>query len=259
MRSHAGRLLFVCLAIGAVAGVASGQGLFDLDRIPVRKPGPPVDFGTTQETFVSIGEWEFAPVSSDQPYADLGVAQSNLLRYSTLAGGGFLAPVRVPDGAILTSVTFHLCDGSSTAQHWGAALATAANLDGSFAIVGSQLNSVSNVANPCAAYTEDLTPFNVVADSQSSRIVLIAATLATNASNALAGATVGYKLRVSPAPGTATFNDVPTNHPFFQYIEALAKSGITGGCGSGNYCPDAPVTRGQMAVFLAKGLGLQFP
>jgi hypothetical protein len=63
---------------------------------------------------------------------------------------------------------------------------------------------------------------------------------------------------VSPAPGVATFNDVPTNHPFFQFIEALSASGITGGC-QGNpplYCPDNPVTRGQVAVFLAKALGL---
>jgi S-layer family protein len=64
---------------------------------------------------------------------------------------------------------------------------------------------------------------------------------------------------VSPAPGSATFGDVPTGHPFFQFIEALAASGITGGCGSGNYCPDAPLTRGQMAVFLSKALGLHFP
>jgi hypothetical protein len=63
---------------------------------------------------------------------------------------------------------------------------------------------------------------------------------------------------VSTAPGSPTFNDVPTNHPFFQYIEALSKSGITGGCGAGNYCPDNPVTRGQMAVFLSKALGLSF-
>lgn len=69
---------------------------------------------------------------------------------------------------------------------------------------------------------------------------------------------VGYQLQVSPAPDTATFADVPTNHPFFQFIEALAASRITSGCGGGNFCPDAPVTRGQMAVFLARALGLNF-
>lgn len=32
--------------------------------------------------------------------------------------------------------------------------------------------------------------------------------------------------------------------------------GITGGCGSGNRCPNNSVTRGQMAVFLTKTVGL---
>jgi hypothetical protein len=63
---------------------------------------------------------------------------------------------------------------------------------------------------------------------------------------------------VSPAPATATFGDVPTSHPFFRYVEALVASGITAGCGGGNYCPDAALTRGQMAVFLSKALGLHF-
>ncbi len=62
--------------------------------------------------------------------------------------------------------------------------------------------------------------------------------------------------QVSPAPSVATFNDVPTNHPQFQFIEALEASAITVGCGGGNYCPNSPLTRGQMAVFLAKALGL---
>ena len=70
---------------------------------------------------------------------------------------------------------------------------------------------------------------------------------------------VGYRLQVSPAPATPTFNDVPTDDPGFQFIEALAASGITGGCGGGNFCPDSAVTRRQMAIFLAKALGLSYP
>jgi hypothetical protein len=70
-----------------------------------------------------------------------------------------------------------------------------------------------------------------------------------------------WERQVSPAPGVATFNDVPTDHPFFQFVEALSASGITAGCSVAPplYCPDAPLTRGQMAVFLAKGFGLQWP
>lgn len=69
-----------------------------------------------------------------------------------------------------------------------------------------------------------------------------------------------YKLQVSPGPGTATFTDVPTGHLFFQYIEALAAAGITGGCNASppQYCPDAPVTRGQMAVFVSRALSLHW-
>jgi len=67
-----------------------------------------------------------------------------------------------------------------------------------------------------------------------------------------------YKRQVSPAPATATFNDVGTGHIFFRYVEALVDSGITAGCGGGSYCPDAPVSRGQMAVFLSKALGLHW-
>jgi len=72
---------------------------------------------------------------------------------------------------------------------------------------------------------------------------------------------VQYKLQVSAAPGTATFSDVPMSHPFFQFIEALAASGITAGCNLAppQFCPDAPVTRGQMAVFLSRALGLHWP
>jgi hypothetical protein len=72
------------------------------------------------------------------------------------------------------------------------------------------------------------------------------------------GVDIWWTRQVSPAPAVATFNDVPTDHNFFQFIEALYASGITGGCSGAPplYCPDNPVTRGQMAVFLAKALGL---
>ena len=71
---------------------------------------------------------------------------------------------------------------------------------------------------------------------------------------------VWWRRTVSDPPATPTFADVPNGHPFYQFVEALGASGITGGCGDGSvYCPDAALTRGQMAVFLAKALGLHWP
>ena len=55
-----------------------------------------------------------------------------------------------------------------------------------------------------------------------------------------------------PPPCSGVFPDVPCSSNFSPWIEALAAAGITGGCGSGNYCPLADVTRQQMAVFLLK-------
>ena len=39
-------------------------------------------------------------------------------------------------------------------------------------------------------------------------------------------------------------------------ISRIADAGITSGCGPGVYCPDEPMLRKQMAVFLARALGL---
>jgi hypothetical protein len=60
----------------------------------------------------------------------------------------------------------------------------------------------------------------------------------------------------SPPPCSGIFKDVVCTPGigFPDWIEALAAEGITGGCGSGNYCPSNPVTRGQMAAFIRRAL-----
>jgi hypothetical protein len=57
---------------------------------------------------------------------------------------------------------------------------------------------------------------------------------------------------VPPAATGTVFEDVPLTHPFGRWIEALAREGITGGCGTSRYCPESVVSRGQMAVFLLR-------
>ena len=56
-----------------------------------------------------------------------------------------------------------------------------------------------------------------------------------------------------PAVGNSTgFTDVAPNYWAGAWIKQLVTEGITAGCGSGNYCPESPVTRAQMAVFLLR-------
>jgi S-layer family protein len=59
-----------------------------------------------------------------------------------------------------------------------------------------------------------------------------------------------------PTPATQRFADVPPSNPFYNFIDRLAALGITVGCGGGNYCPSASVTRGQMASFLNTAFNL---
>jgi hypothetical protein len=60
-----------------------------------------------------------------------------------------------------------------------------------------------------------------------------------------------------PAVGSTTgFSDVPVNHWAAAWIKQLVAEGITSGCGTGAYCPESPVTRAQMAVFLVRTFDL---
>ena len=57
----------------------------------------------------------------------------------------------------------------------------------------------------------------------------------------------------APPPATGTvFGDVSADAPAAPYIEELFHEGITAGCGGGEYCPDAPVSRAEAAVLLLK-------
>ncbi|MBL8219605.1 MAG: S-layer homology domain-containing protein [Bryobacterales bacterium] len=53
-----------------------------------------------------------------------------------------------------------------------------------------------------------------------------------------------------PHASGAYFNDVNSSHVFFPFVQKMKESGITSGCTATNYCPDNPVTRGQMSVFV---------
>jgi hypothetical protein len=55
---------------------------------------------------------------------------------------------------------------------------------------------------------------------------------------------------------TDRFPDVPTSNPHHDDVNQIAAAGITTGFPDGTYKPDAFVTRGQMATFLARTAGL---
>lgn len=59
-----------------------------------------------------------------------------------------------------------------------------------------------------------------------------------------------------PVGGSTGFNDVPISHWAAAWIKQLAAEGISSGCGGGNFCPEVPVTRAQMAGLLVRTFNL---
>lgn len=57
-----------------------------------------------------------------------------------------------------------------------------------------------------------------------------------------------------PGPSGTVFGDVSSDYWAAAWIEQLAADGITAGCGGGDYCPEDPVTRAQMAIFLERAM-----
>lgn len=245
-----------------LAGASSfvpGQSLIDPATLPRAAARTPGAHGTTATSYVSIGPWQFDPIASSTTYDDLGAGTARASRFGTGGVGAFVAPVNLPNGSLLVSVEFDLCDSNASNNHVQSALEACDLLGETCAVLGGAMTSVSDELVPCVRYTNDLTPLQFTVDNLAGRLFLVARTHALDETNSISGALVGYRLQVSPAPATATFADVPTGHLFFRAIEALAASGITSGCGGGNYCPEQPVTRGEIAKFLANALGLQHP
>jgi len=59
--------------------------------------------------------------------------------------------------------------------------------------------------------------------------------------------------------GSITFPDVLPSHWSFDWVEAIAASGLTSGYPDGTFRPETQVTRAEMAIFLLKGNGITPP
>ncbi|MBL8174006.1 MAG: S-layer homology domain-containing protein, partial [Bryobacterales bacterium] len=73
------------------------------------------------------------------------------------------------------------------------------------------------------------------------------------------GATLVVRARLATSnqfanPVTPLFTDVPFGDTFFAAIQKAKQLGVTSGCTATTYCPGNPLTRGQAAVFVIRGL-----
>lgn len=253
--------------IRAALPLILGLGLAAPAAAQVRKAAP-ATYGTSAVSYVEIPGSAFFPDDSSDGYnTDFATGA----RYTLLCSGNCLgAAVSLPSGAKVVYLELDF-DDENAGGYVGGTLLTCDFLGGNCVLhpvagagpadclFGGWICSGNAYSGGYSFMTADLTPDDITVNNLSGSLRLRASVQGSSAR--IVGMIVGYVLQVSAAPGSPSFNDVPTNHPFFQFIEALKASGITGGCQASPplYCPDAPLTRGQMAVFLSKALGLQFP
>jgi hypothetical protein len=211
-------------------------------------------YGTSSTSNYVVPAYEFLPA-----FGGMGNFVSNGFGARGCSSNcSFIAPVRLPAGAVILAMEYEACDTDPAGQT-SMNLIRQPSLEGPFTILEAVGTGVPTTPG-CAFFTATLaTPHTVNNNNNTYQLkgdVFSSAGLAVR----FQAVRIVYRLRVSNAPGTASFpNDVPTSHPFFQFVEALAAAGITGGCSAGSFCPNSPVTRGEMAVFLATALGLHFP
>ena len=233
--------LALFLLFFAVSGLAQ-------QRIPAAET-----YGTLSQTALVLPEQAFQPWDHTTTYA---VVFESYVKYVSNNGGCCLnAPVTLPEGAQAIGIEIEGCDTSATAELSALFIGCqkpASACQGSLPFAGSGVS-----ATPlCGTFRADF--FQPVTINNANNIYFVEVHTDTAGATTLRAVRVYYKLQISPDPAITTFGDVPIGHPFHRFVEALAAAGITGGCGGGNYCPDAPITRGQMAVFLSAALGLHF-
>jgi hypothetical protein len=240
-----------CLIIAVSFWVASGA-----PGAPIAWAQAPDTFGTASEVVHVVGAWEFTEVVGDAHATHGGN------RICLAASCSLFAHLRLPSGALVSRIELDGCDTDASAFMVAYLYRTSAPAND--AVPFDALNPFTGTGTSetpgCVLRSGAL--FSALSIDNKSFNYLITVSLIPSAPGApglsFMAVRVYYTLQVSAAPATATFGDVPRSHPFFRYVEALVASGITAGCGGGNYCPDAPLTRGQMAVFLSKALGLHF-
>jgi hypothetical protein len=242
----------LCL-LAAVPAKPEGAGNL-ADRYPLSTlRNVPDAYGTQEFTVVTISATQFVPHSNDVGFGVPAFFTSpGLGRFCQPdTGTHYYAALDVPAGAIIDFVGLNTT--TDTNAVYGVALWRRYR--------GATKDMITGFSAPAHGWDTDYAgPIGYLVDSNlNSELVIDVEQAASSNYQYFGWVEVWYRRTVSDPPGVATFNDVPTSHPFFQYVEALNASGITAGCGNGNFCPDAPLTRGQMAVFLSKALGLHWP
>jgi hypothetical protein len=231
---------------GSRLGIVALTCLLAMSGIGEAQSSSAPAFGSAQ-TIQTIQAFGFIPAISTDAYVAANGAISCVGAPCT-----FLAPVSLPSGALVSAIQAEVCDFDASSEV-AAVLYRVVTPGGAVQPLGTS----QTAGNPGCVLASGAFPTPETIDNVTYTYAL-QVDLGASATTRLHAVRIYYSLQVSQPPPVASFSDVPSNHPFYRFVEALARSGITAGCGGGLFCVNAPITRGEMAVFLAAALGLHF-
>lgn len=255
-----GCLMLAASVACASAGLAADSPAFGAGVEAILIDPQPQPWGGASDTALVVGVGNIVPPNDTVTWTTSQASVRGMGIYQTSPTGvSWISQFQVPSGALLQRVEMEACDPSTTgALNFGI---TSGLTPGGLADDISLTGTTGITETPGCAFFSMAPLATTTVDNAGNNYWLYFFWSGTGFPGIeFHSFRVYYRLQVSPAPATATFpNDVPTTHPFFRFVEAMAASGLTGGCAAGSFCPDNPVTRGQLAVFLASALGLHFP
>ena len=235
---------------------ARGRTPQSTTHIPNSTVGDNIQWGTAGTSTLAI-PWSAWKTISSATTLQWTISGDMVCMLRT-AGGveGFVdAPVYLPTGAQIEAVEARICDTSASQ---GVDTYLVLNNTGG-SNVSISLTGTTPAETPGCVNRTMILGSPIPVENSTTTYSFEAFLGAEDDTTTICDARIHYRLQVSPAPATATFADVPVGSPFHRFVEALAAAGLTAGCGGGNYCPNTPVTRGQIAVFMAAALGLHWP
>jgi hypothetical protein len=233
--------LLICLFVFSSTAFAQEGSEDGAELLDPEERVEPDDFGTASWAVTFIPASEFQQRGNGTfTYASFGYV------YANSGTADWWAPVNIPNGVDIYSVRlYYYRTGGSWTWFLTRYTGTATTQDIDFDTVSSGSGYGSATFDPVHIIDNR---FGYVVNAQAS---------AFGSGLRLRGARISWRRFISSG-GSQIFDDV-SGGPFYSAINNMFRAGITQGCPKSpgfNYCPENVVTRGQMAAFIARSLGL---
>ncbi|HTO75204.1 MAG TPA: right-handed parallel beta-helix repeat-containing protein [Thermoanaerobaculia bacterium] len=272
--------------VDAGSNTAAAGLTTDLDGLPRFFDDPlQVDTGTGTAPIVDMGAYERVPLSVSSPAGQSVCAGTSVslsvtasgqatLSYRWRKGGSNLADGGAISGSGTDTLTIDpaatgdsgsydvvVTDGfgqmkTSTAAALAVnAVLSAPVLTAPKSVIVGATGAAASVPNHAGStYAWTLSGGTITSGQGTHQIAFSAGAPGTTMSlTVVETATGGCPSPESAAKSQVDFTDVPPSYLFHNAVVTVARDGITTGCGGGKYCPDDPVTRDAMAVFILRG------